>query len=54
MKFGRNIWPALWWTADNKEDFTKGSFVNIVFTPDVNYWKGQSKMQMVIDEMEMA
>ena len=54
VKFGRNIWPALWWTPHNKEDFTKGSFVNIVFTPDVNYWKGQSKMQMVIDEMEMA
>ena len=54
VKFGRNIWPALWWTPHNREEFSKGTFVNLVFSPDINYWKGQSKMQMVIEEMELS
>ena len=54
VKFGRNIWPALWWTPHNREEFSKGTFVNLVFFPDINYWKGQSKMQMVIEEMELS
>ena len=54
VKFGRNIWPALWWAPHNREEFSKGTFVNLVFSPDINYWKGQSKMQMVIEEMELS
>ena len=54
LKFGRNIWPALWWTPHNRESFVKGAYVNLVFSPDINYWKGQSRMQMVIEEMELS
>ena len=52
VSFGRFSWPAVWWSPHDNDLFTKGSAVDIVFTPDTNYWKGQSKMQMVIEEME--
>lgn len=54
VKYGRNIWPALWWNPHNRDDFRKGLYADIVFSPDVNYWKGQSKMQMVIQDMELC
>ena len=52
VSFGRFSWPAVWWSPHDNESFSKGAGVDIVFTPDINYWKGQSKMQMVIEEME--
>ena len=52
VNFGRYSWPAIWWHPHDRERYQKGSIVDIIFTPDTNYWKGQSKMQMVIEEME--
>ena len=54
ISFGRFSWPAVWWTPHDKQLFSKGSLIDIIFTPDTNYWKGQSKMQMVIKEMEIS
>lgn len=52
VNFGRYSWPAIWWHPTDRESFRKGSVVNLIFTPDTNYWKGQSKMQMLIEDME--
>lgn len=52
VSFGRYSWPAIWWHPHDKESFCKGAAVDVVFTPDTNYWKGQSKMQMLVEEME--
>ena len=54
ISFGRYSWPALWWQPHDEEQFAKGAVVDIVFSPDTNYWKGQSKMQMVISEMALS
>ena len=54
INFGRYSWPAIWWHPHDKEIFREGTVVNLIFSPDTNYWKGQSKMQMVIEEMEVV
>ena len=54
ISFGRFSWPAIWWHPHDKELFRKGAIINAIFTPDTNYWKGQSKMQMVIEDMEIV
>ncbi len=54
ISYGRFSWPAIWWNAKDKERFMVGAAVDIVFTPDTNYWKGQSKLQMVIEAMELS
>ena len=53
VRYGRFIWPALWWSPDDRDKYSKGMHVDIVFTPDINYWKGQSKLQIIIQAMEI-
>ncbi len=51
VRHGSYIWPALWWNPSDRE-FSKGMKVDIVFSPDISYWKGQQKMQMLVSAME--
>ena len=54
VRFGSFIWPALWWSPDDRERYARGMRADIVFTPDINYWKGQSKMQIIVQAMSEA
>ncbi len=52
LRYGTYSWPCLWWNPHDREHFKKGMHVNAVFSPDVNYWKGSEKEQLLIQEME--
>ena len=53
IRVGDDIYPAVWWDNDKEEGyFAAGDRVEMVFTPDVNYWKGMEKKQLVITAME--
>lgn len=54
LRYGKYAWPAVWWNAEDKEKYKKGMHVNAVFSPDVNYWKGMEKEQLLIKNMEVA
>lgn len=55
LRYGKYSWPAVWWNAgDDKEKFRKGMHVNAVFTPDINFWKGTEKEQLLIKDMEVV
>ena len=53
LRYGTYAWPALWWEPHDRESFRKGSHVNVVFSPEVNYWKGSEKEQLLIVDMEV-
>lgn len=52
IRYGRYAWPALWWNCDNKDEYFKGRHVALIFSPSVNYWKGEAKEQLLISDME--
>lgn len=54
LRFGTYAWPAVWWAPHDRESFRKGMHVNAVFTPDMNFWKGTEKEQLLIVDMEEA
>ena len=54
LRYGRYSWPAVWWNAEEKEKYRKGMHVNAIFSPDVNFWKGTEKEQLLIKDMEEA
>ena len=51
IEYGSYIWPSVWWNASNNESLL-GRNVSIVFTPEVNWWKGQGKEQLNIIAIE--
>ncbi len=51
IEYGGYIWPSVWWNASNNESLL-GRNVSIVFTPEVNWWKGQGKEQLNIITIE--
>lgn len=52
LRIGRYSWPALWWNCPNREEYVKGRHVSFVFSPEMNYWKGTAKEQLLIFDME--
>ena len=54
LRYGTYSWPALWWEPVDMESYKKGMHVNAVFSPDVNYWRGTEKEQLLISEMEIC
>jgi single-stranded DNA-specific DHH superfamily exonuclease len=54
LRYGAHAWSAMWWDCPDKSLFKKGMKVNLVFSPEYNYWKGQMKEQMIIHEMEVS
>ena len=52
LRYGVYAWPAVWWTPHDREMFRKGMHVDVLFTPDVNFWKGVEKEQLSIVDME--
>ena len=54
LRFGTYAWPAVWWEPHDRDSFRKGTHVNAVFSPDINFWKGTEKEQLLISEMEVC
>ncbi len=54
LRFGTYSWPCIWWEPHDRESFKKGAHVNVLFSPDVNYWRGVAKEQLLINEMEIS
>ena len=54
IRFGNHAWSAMWWDCPDKSLYEKGMAVNLVFSPEYNYWKGQMKEQMIIHELEIS
>lgn len=52
LRYGAYSWPAIWWNCQDRTEFTPGSAVSLIFSPDINYWRGEKKEQIIIDEME--
>ena len=53
VKIGDEIYPALWWDNDKEEGYFKAKDrVEMVFSPDVNFWKGIEKKQLMISAMD--
>ena len=52
LRIGKYSWPALWWNCYNREEFVKGRHVSFVFSPEMNYWKGTAREQLLICDME--
>ncbi len=54
LRYGANAWPCIWWNCKDREEYFQGRHVSIVFTPDINWWRGEGKEQLVIDQMEVC
>ena len=54
IRFGTYSWPCIWWEPHDREQFRKGVHVDVLFSPDVNYWRGTVKEQLLIAEMEIS
>ena len=52
LRYGKYSWPAIWWSCNDRASFVPGASVSLIFSPDINYWRGEKKEQLVIDEME--
>ncbi len=52
LECGKYIWPCVWWNAENGDIYTPGSRVSIVFTPEVNWWRGNGTEQLSIEKIE--
>ena len=52
IKFGQYSWPAVWWNCPDKSLYFKGCHASLVFSPELNYWKGDVKAQLSILNME--
>lgn len=52
IECGKYIWPSVWWNAVDGDSYTPGSRVSLVFTPEVNWWKGNGKEQLNILKIE--
>ncbi len=52
LECGGYLWPAVWWDAENADDYTVSSEVSVVFSPEINWWKGTGKEQLNIMAME--
>lgn len=52
LRYGANAWPAIWWRSKDRDKYVPGARVTLVFSPDLNYWRGERKEQLIIEEME--
>ncbi len=52
IECGGYIWPAVWWNATGGGEFYPGREVSLVFSPEINWWKGTGKEQLNILKIE--
>ncbi len=56
LAIGEHKWVALFWNTASRVgiDFKEGDFIDILFHFKQNYFKGQSSMQMVLEDIKQA
>ncbi len=52
LECGGYLWPAVWWNAVDGNEYSVGSTVSFVFSPEVNWWKGTGREQLSISAIE--
>ncbi len=52
LECGNYIWPAVWWNASDTKEYYAGREVSVVFSPEINWWKGTGKQQLNIVKIE--
>ena len=52
IRYGQYSWPAIYWNCEQRGEYFKGRHIAFVFSPEVNYWKGEAKEQLLISRME--
>ncbi len=53
VECGGYIWPAVWWNASGEAGIHPGSTVALIFSPEINWWKGVGKEQFNISAIEV-
>lgn len=53
LNIGGIVWPSIWWNPENIDQIKEKQRVNIVFTPEINWWKGVGKEQLNILKLEV-
>ncbi|MGH9915030.1 MAG: hypothetical protein ACRD63_07050, partial [Pyrinomonadaceae bacterium] len=56
-KAGRvNFIDAIWWDGKQRANFMPlaGSHIDIVYRVELNFWRGQERLQLVIEDMRAA
>lgn len=53
IEAGGYIWPCVWWNADKNTPLHPGCRVSMVFSPEINWWKGTGREQFNISEIEV-
>lgn len=53
LECGGYIWPAVWWNASGEAGIHPGSTVSLIFSPEINWWKGVGKEQFNISAIEV-
>jgi len=54
MTDGQSIEWIWWRSADRREAFEKGDSVDCIFVPEVNEYRGQTSLQLVIKDMRVS
>ena len=53
IEIHNEVWPAVFWENDRDEGYySPGDEVTLIFSPDINYWKGFEKKQILVKAME--
>ena len=52
LECGGYLWPAVWWNAVDANEYSVGSYVSLVFSPEMNWWKGTGREQLSISAIE--
>lgn len=53
LEIGNYIWPGVWWNAnESSKNLAVGKRVEIIFSPEINWWKGQGREQLNIVSIE--
>ena len=54
IRYNNEIWPAVFWASDkSRGEVKKDGIVEFIFTPEVNTYKGISRLQLNITELEV-
>lgn len=53
IECGGYIWPSVWWNAENTQELLPGREVSLIFSPEINWWRGSGKEQLNIKEIEL-
>ena len=52
---GNKSFECVWWGKGNLKDHLRfGEILDIAFRPEINFWNGSSKLQLVVEDVNPA